>query len=85
MCEQSALDIDSMRLITLKVGSATGFDPIDFISIFDPFDGMVWLTTIGMFFMGALFMWVTEGDRDNEDYKHTHRCFASLTQAYASA
>ncbi len=70
---QSALDIDAMRLITLKVGDV-GFDPVDFLSIFDPFDGIVWLATVGMFFLGAIFMWMTEGDRDNEDYKHSHRC-----------
>jgi hypothetical protein len=69
---QSALDIDAMRLITLKVGDAS-FDPEDFLSIFDPFDGIVWLATLGMFFLGAIFMWMTEGDRDNEDYKHSHR------------
>ena len=71
---QSALDIDAMRLVTLRLSNYDGFDPTSFLSIFDPFDGMVWLTTIGMFFMGAIFMWITEGDRENDDYKHTHRC-----------
>ena len=70
---QSALDIDAMRLITLRAGNFGKFDPQSFLSIFDPFDGMVWLTTVGMFIMGAIFMWVTEGDRDSDDYKHTHR------------
>ncbi len=70
---QSALDIDSMHLITLKARDS-GFDPARVLSIFDPFDGFVWLATVGMFFVGAVFMWMTEGDRDNEDYKHSHSC-----------
>ena len=71
--QQSALDMDYMRLVTLKTEEAIRFDPKLFFSIFEPFDKLVWLLTFCMFVVMGMFMWFTEGDRHNADFKHNHR------------